>query len=182
MLIILPATPQIAIQRNELLALANLRRDVLPLQVVELPLGVYDIEELGEAAIVTLGGQRQCPFGGYHAVAEARQARLLGTETNQRRVDVAHRTEHDAVRLRVEAGGLAEAVAGLRAIAARDGLAASVAIQPMLEASGEALLGIQGESELGPLVVLGILFHRIPEGGTIASIFLVDGAPCSHTR
>jgi zinc transporter ZupT len=30
-------------------------------------------------------------------------------------------------------------------------------------------------SNLGPLVVLGILFHRIPEGGTIASIFLVDG-------
>ncbi|HEX9082889.1 MAG TPA: ZIP family metal transporter [Holophagaceae bacterium] len=28
---------------------------------------------------------------------------------------------------------------------------------------------------LGPLVVLGILLHRIPEGGTIASIFLVQG-------
>jgi acyl-CoA synthetase (NDP forming) len=64
--------------------------------------------------------------------------------------------EHDAVRLPVEAGGLAEAVAGLRSIAARDGLAASVAIQPMLEVGGEALLGIQGESELGPLVVLGL--------------------------
>jgi acyl-CoA synthetase (NDP forming) len=34
--------------------------------------------------------------------------------------------------------------------------AASVAIQPMIQASGEALLGIQGESELGPLVVLGL--------------------------
>ncbi|WP_306592066.1 ZIP family metal transporter [Geothrix sp. 21YS21S-4] len=30
-------------------------------------------------------------------------------------------------------------------------------------------------SNLGPLVLLGILFHRIPEGGTIASIFLVRG-------
>jgi zinc transporter ZupT len=30
-------------------------------------------------------------------------------------------------------------------------------------------------SNLGPLVVMGILFHRIPEGGTIASIFLVRG-------
>ena len=30
-------------------------------------------------------------------------------------------------------------------------------------------------SNLGPLVVVGILFHRIPEGGTIASIFLVRG-------
>jgi acetate---CoA ligase (ADP-forming) len=60
------------------------------------------------------------------------------------------------VRLRVEADGLAAAVAELRAIAARDHLAAPVAIQPMLEASGEALLGIQGESELGPLVVFGL--------------------------
>jgi zinc transporter ZupT len=30
-------------------------------------------------------------------------------------------------------------------------------------------------SNLGPLVVLGILLHRVPEGGTIASIFLVRG-------
>ncbi len=40
-------------------------------------------------------------------------------------------------------------------------------------------------SNLGALVVLGILFHRIPEGGTIASIFLVRGVRqprCSHGR
>ena len=85
--------------------------------------------------------QVQPPFAGPYAVKLA---------------DVAHRTEHDAVRLRVGADGLAAAVAELRAIAARDHLAASVAIQPMLEVSGEALLGIQGESELGPLVVLGL--------------------------
>ncbi len=30
-------------------------------------------------------------------------------------------------------------------------------------------------TNLGPLVVLGILLHRIPEGGTISSIFLVRG-------
>jgi hypothetical protein len=47
-------------------------------------------------------------------------------------------------------------VTELRSIAARDQLAASVAVQPMLQAGGEALLGIQGESELGPLVVLGL--------------------------
>jgi acetate---CoA ligase (ADP-forming) len=76
---------------------------------------------------------------------------------------VAHRTEHDAVRLRVGADGLAAVVAELRAIAARDHLAASVAIQPMLQATGEALLGVQGESELGPLVVLGL-------GGVFAEV------------
>lgn len=31
------------------------------------------------------------------------------------------------------------------------------------------------QSNLGPLVFMGILLHRIPEGGTIASIFLVRG-------
>jgi acetate---CoA ligase (ADP-forming) len=70
--------------------------------------------------------------------------------------DVAHRTEHNAVRLGVEADGVNDAIAELRAIAVSDNLAAAVAIQPMISASGEALLGIQGESELGPLVAFGL--------------------------
>jgi zinc transporter ZupT len=41
---------------------------------------------------------------------------------------------------------------------------------------GMALGAAQGAgSGLGPLVFTGILVHRIPEGGTIASIFLVRG-------
>jgi acetate---CoA ligase (ADP-forming) len=70
--------------------------------------------------------------------------------------DVAHRTEHDAVRLGVDDAGLATAITGLRAIAATDGLSPVVAVQPMLEIIGETLLGIQGQSELGPLVVFGL--------------------------
>jgi acetate---CoA ligase (ADP-forming) len=70
--------------------------------------------------------------------------------------DVAHRTEHNAVRLGVTADGIGAAIAELRAIAASEYLAASVAIQPMISAAGEALLGIQGESELGPLVAFGL--------------------------
>jgi acetate---CoA ligase (ADP-forming) len=70
--------------------------------------------------------------------------------------DVAHRTEHNAVRLGVTADGVAGAIAELRGIAATDYLAEAVAIQPMISASGEALLGIQGESELGPLVAFGL--------------------------
>jgi succinyl-CoA synthetase beta subunit len=69
--------------------------------------------------------------------------------------DVAHRTEHDGVRLRVDQAGLAAAISDLRAIAAADGLSPAVAVQPMLEIFGETLLGIQGQSELGPLVVFG---------------------------
>lgn len=69
--------------------------------------------------------------------------------------DVAHRTEHDAVRLRIDDAGLATAITGLRAVAAADGLPPVVAVQPMLEIIGETLLGIQGRSELGPIVVFG---------------------------
>ena len=70
--------------------------------------------------------------------------------------DVAHRTEHNAVRLGVTADGIPGAIAELRAIAASDNLASAVAIQPMISATGEALLGVQGESELGPMVVFGL--------------------------
>ena len=112
------------------------------------------------AATMTLLAGHGIPVAPYHLVGpEADPARVQPPFAGPYAVklaDVAHRTEHDAVRLRVEASGLAAAVAGLRAVAARDNLAASVAIQPMLEASGEALLGIRGESELGPLVVLGL--------------------------
>jgi acyl-CoA synthetase (NDP forming) len=70
--------------------------------------------------------------------------------------DVAHRTEHNAVRLGVASGGIGAAIAELRAIAASDGLSRAIAIQPMIAASDEALLGVQGESELGPMVVFGL--------------------------
>ncbi len=70
--------------------------------------------------------------------------------------DVAHRTEHDAVRLNVTPEGIPAAIAELRSIAAADNLATPVAIQPMISFTGEALLGVQGESELGPMVVFGL--------------------------
>jgi succinyl-CoA synthetase beta subunit len=83
----------------------------------------------------------QAPFGGPYVVKLA---------------DVGHRTEHNAVRLRVDAATLAAAITDLRAIAATDGLSPLVVIQPMLEIIGETLLGIQADSELGPLVVFGL--------------------------
>jgi acetate---CoA ligase (ADP-forming) len=112
------------------------------------------------AATMNLLAEHGIPVAPYHLVGPEADAAWVqppfGGPYVVKLADVAHRTEHDAVRLRVEADRLAAAVAELRAIAARDHLAASVAIQPMLQASGEALLGIQGESELGPLVVLGL--------------------------
>lgn len=70
--------------------------------------------------------------------------------------DVAHRTEHDAVRVGVEPGRLRAAVDDLRAIAAADGLAPLVAVQPMVAGHGEAFIGLEGSSELGPVVAFGL--------------------------
>ncbi|MEU9457005.1 acetate--CoA ligase family protein [Streptomyces sp. NPDC048277] len=70
--------------------------------------------------------------------------------------DVAHRTEHNAVRLKVPADELAHAAAELREIALRDGLSGTVAVQEMVAGHGEAFIGLQGASELGPLTVFGL--------------------------
>lgn len=69
--------------------------------------------------------------------------------------DVAHRTEHGAVKLNVTMEQIPAAVADLRALACAAGLPPKVVLQPMAEITGELLLGIQG-TELGPLVVLGL--------------------------
>lgn len=70
--------------------------------------------------------------------------------------DVAHRTEHGAVRLGVEQGDLEAAVAQLRAIAAADTLPSQIAVQPMIAGHGEAFVGLKGSSELGPVVAFGL--------------------------
>jgi acyl-CoA synthetase (NDP forming) len=92
--------------------------------------------------------------------------------------DVAHRTEHNAVMIGVLSGGLAQAVDSLRAIAARDGLPATVAVQPQLSSQGEVFLGLTGETELGPVVAFGLggvfveVMRRV--GGRIAPFGEVD--------
>lgn len=94
--------------------------------------------------------------------------------------DVAHRTEHHAVRLNVAAGELSAAVDEMRAISAADGLPPLVAVQPMVAGLGEAFIGIKGSSELGPIVVFGLggvfveVLRRI--GGRIAPITHADAA------
>lgn len=70
--------------------------------------------------------------------------------------DVAHRTEHKAVKINVASDELDDAVAEMRAVAARDTLSPLVAVQPMIRSAGEAFIGIQTGTELGPLVVFGL--------------------------
>ncbi|MCV7220314.1 acetate--CoA ligase family protein [Mycolicibacterium elephantis] len=89
--------------------------------------------------------------------------------------DVAHRTELGAVALNVDADGLADAVARMRAIAAQHGVAAAVAVQPMTSARGELLIGVDGRNELGPMVMLGL-------GGVFVEVLQrVGGRPAPLT-
>ena len=86
--------------------------------------------------------------------------------------DVAHRTEHDAVRIGVTRGELAASVRELREIARAAALPSAVVIQPQIPSAGEVLIGVQGLAELGPVVVLGLggifaeALHRV--GGRMA--------------
>lgn len=94
--------------------------------------------------------------------------------------DIAHRTDHDAVRLNIDTSGLGVAVDQLRSIAAAHGLPALVAVQPMLTGHGEAFVGIKGAGELGPLVAFGLggvfveVMRRI--GGRMAPMSPLDAA------
>jgi len=70
--------------------------------------------------------------------------------------DLAHRTEHGAVRLDVSAADLAQAVVELRDLAVGQGLPSNIAVQPMVYGHGEAFIGLRGSTELGPVVAFGL--------------------------
>lgn len=70
--------------------------------------------------------------------------------------EVAHRTEIGAVRMDVPLDGLADAIRELRDLAERHNVLPTVAVQPMVRPMGEALIGIDGTCELGPMVVVGL--------------------------
>jgi acyl-CoA synthetase (NDP forming) len=94
--------------------------------------------------------------------------------------DVAHRTEHDAVRLGIETAALGAAVDELRAIAGAHRLPPLIAVQPMVSGHGEAFIGIKGEGELGPVVAFGMggIFVEVMRrvGGRMAPMAAEDAA------
>jgi hypothetical protein len=91
--------------------------------------------------IVEPGESASAPFAGPYVVKLA---------------DLAHRSEHDAVRLGVDEAGLSSAVEELRDLARRDSLSSVVAIQEMVPGRGEAFIGVRGSSELGPVLAFGL--------------------------
>jgi acetate---CoA ligase (ADP-forming) len=130
-----------AVARPAVAAVASEAGPMLPfgatmdlLAAAGVPVAPYHlVREIGETGDV--------PFAGPYVVKLA---------------DVAHRTEHGAVRLAVPAEQLGEVTAELRSLAARDGLPDLVAVQKMITVEGEAFIGVRGQSELGPVVAFGL--------------------------
>ncbi|MDE3205000.1 MAG: acetate--CoA ligase family protein [Acidobacteriota bacterium] len=79
----------------------------------------------------------------------------LGPTLVVKLADVPHRTELGAVRVGVTPETLADAVLDLRRIAEFEGVPPTVAVQAMVAGVGEAFVGIQVGTDLGPVVLLG---------------------------
>lgn len=78
--------------------------------------------------------------------------------------DVPHRSDIGAVKLNVTTAHLERSIGELRLLANQLGEADSVVVQPMCKISSELLLGVNAESELGPVVVCGL-------GGIFVEVF-----------
>jgi acyl-CoA synthetase (NDP forming) len=105
----------------------------------------------------------------------------LGDRLVVKLADVPHRTELGAVRLGVAPAEVAGVVAELRSIASAHGVPATVAVQKMVAGHGEAFIGLQARTDLGPVLLLGrggVLLEVAPrvEGRLLP---LVDGAAAS---
>ncbi|MET0735540.1 MAG: acetate--CoA ligase family protein [Microbacterium sp.] len=92
--------------------------------------------------------------------------------------DVAHRTELDAVRVGVGRDALRETIVALQQIARTNSVPATVAVQEMVDGLGEVFVGIQGGSQLGPVVAFGLggVFVEVLDSvaGRIAPISRAD--------
>ncbi|MEV7862995.1 acetate--CoA ligase family protein [Streptomyces hirsutus] len=90
--------------------------------------------------------------------------------------DVAHRTEYGAVKVNVPSERLGEVIAELRVLASKHGVPPKIAIQPMADIQGELLIGIQNQSDVGPIVVLGL-------GGIFVEVLRkIGGRPAPLSR
>jgi acyl-CoA synthetase (NDP forming) len=79
----------------------------------------------------------------------------LGDRLVVKLADVPHRTELGAVHLAVAQDDVPASVRELRAVARAHGVPATVVVQPMITGHGEAYIGVQASSDLGPVLLLG---------------------------
>jgi len=94
-------------------------------------------------------------LGDDDVVVDASAVSALGSPLVVKLADVPHRTELGAVALDVAPGELDATVGRLRALARREGVPATVAVQRMVRGHGEAFAGLQGRTDLGAAVLLG---------------------------
>jgi acyl-CoA synthetase (NDP forming) len=79
----------------------------------------------------------------------------LGDRVVVKLADVPHRTELGAVRVGVAPSDIVGVVRELRAIATEQRVPGTVAVQAMVHGNGEAFIGIQGATDLGPVLLFG---------------------------
>ena len=146
------------------------------------PIAVPEGSMLPFGATMNLLACARIPTAPYHLIAAdaAASPPSFAGPYVVKLADVAHRTEHGAVRLGVEAAVLGAAVEELRAVADAHGLPPMIVVQPMISGHGEAFIGIKGESELGPLVAFGLggVFVEVMRkiGGRMAPMSSEDAA------
>jgi acetate---CoA ligase (ADP-forming) len=79
----------------------------------------------------------------------------LGARLVVKLADAPHRTEIGAVRVDVHVDDLRSVVDELRVIARSHDLPETVVVQPLVHGHGEAFIGLQARSDLGPVVLFG---------------------------
>ena len=79
----------------------------------------------------------------------------LGDRLVVKLADIPHRTELGAVRVGVAPEQVTQVVRELRVIARAHGIPETVAVQSMVAGIGEAFVGIQGNTDLGPVLLFG---------------------------
>jgi len=102
----------------------------------------------------------------------------LGGRLVVKLADVPHRTELGAVALDVGPADLPATLRRLRAIARAEGVPGTVAVQRLVAGRGEAFAGLQGQTDLGPVVLLGRGGVLVERSGGVSGRFLPvdDGA------
>lgn len=134
--------------------------------VSEVPKPQSPTVQIAEGAMLTFAASMELlaaagiPVADYHLISADAQASDVRVPFEGPYVvklaDVGHRTEYGAVRLKIWHDTLADTITELRDIAAQHNFSPVVVVQPMVEILGEAFVGIQADSELGPLVVFGL--------------------------
>src|ERR1700733_594110 len=94
LLVLLPAAPERLVKIDERLGGALLCGGVFIFKAELLTLGIHDIEEIGQAAIVALLCQGHRPLARQHRIGKTLETALLRVEIRDRRIRFLHGIAH----------------------------------------------------------------------------------------